>query len=290
MKSVALFLFDCYNYKVMEIIGVRDISYRYPSAKNNALSHVSLGIEEGQFVALVGSNGSGKSTLAKMFNGLLVPGSGKVIVYNMETNEQKRLFDIRKKVGMVFQNPDNQMIATIVEDDLAFGPENLGVPRAEIEERIDWALSAVGMEGHRKSTPFKLSGGQKQRIAIAGVLAMKPKVLVLDEATAMLDPKGRCEVMSVLHRLNKEGITIIHITHHMEEALNADRVIVMNAGNIFMDGTPSEVFSNYEKLNSVGLALPTVQSVADMLKCGGMSIGNVMTQEQLVGEICQALK
>ncbi len=270
-------------------IKFQNVSFIYENSKTKALKSIDFEIESGQFVAIVGSNGSGKSTLAKLTDGLFVPTEGDVKVFDMDTKDDKTIFDIRKNVGMVFQNPDNQMIATIVEDDIAFGPENLGVPREEIKERIDWALESVGMSDFKRATPFKLSGGQKQRIAIAGVLALKPKIMVLDEATAMLDPGGRREVMNVVSDLNKEGMTVIHITHYMEETLNADRIIVMDGGRIVMDGAPKEIFARYKELDAYGLALPTVASIADILIEKGMNIERVMTRDALVEELCRLM-
>lgn len=278
----------------MSIIKLSDVFYTYnPDTEEqvNALQGINLEIEEGSFVALVGHNGSGKSTLAKLLNGLLLPTTGKVNIYDMDTTNADTIYEIRKNVGMVFQNPDNQMIASIVEDDIAFGPENLGVPRQEIIERVDWALSKVGMLEHKKGTPFKMSGGQKQRLAIAGVLAIKPRVLVLDESTAMLDPQGRKEVLSVAKQLNKEeNITIINITHYMDEALDADRLIVMNEGKIIDDDTPKNVFSRYSQLEAVKLATPPVTGLAIKLNQAGVPIDTtVTTQEELVEKLCQLL-
>lgn len=270
-------------------IKLDNVTFKYDNSATEALKGISLDIEEGEFVALVGSNGSGKSTLAKLMNGLLLPTIGAVSAFGVDTKDDKSIFDIRKSVGMVFQNPDNQMIATIVEDDIAFGPENIGVPSEEIGRRIEWALKSVGMEEFRRSTPFKLSGGQKQRIAIAGVLALKPKVLVLDEATAMLDPKGRREVLEVVHELNREGITVVHITHYMEEALSADRLIVLSDGRVAMDDKPRAIFSRWRELDAVGLALPTVASLADILIEGGMDVERAMTREELVESLCRLL-
>ncbi|MDE7079628.1 MAG: energy-coupling factor transporter ATPase [Clostridia bacterium] len=257
----------------------------------DALKDLSLQIEEGTFVALVGHNGSGKSTLAKLLNGLLLPTSGDVRIFGNSTLDPDKIYDIRKSVGMVFQNPDNQMIASIVEDDIAFGPENLGIERQEIERRVEWALSKVGMSQYRKQTPFKMSGGQKQRLAIAGVLAIMPKILVLDESTAMLDPKGRSEVLKVAHELNKqEGITVIHITHFMEEALNADRLIVLDSGRIAFDDTPEEVFKHYEELKAIKLAVPWETQLAISLKKVGIDIGEgTVKDEELIDNLCQLL-
>ncbi|MGN0771274.1 MAG: energy-coupling factor transporter ATPase [Christensenellales bacterium] len=278
----------------MPIIELQNVSYTYNASSRDrveAVKNVSLSIEEGSFVALVGHNGSGKSTLAKLLNGLLLPTGGTVRIYGMDTAKSDNIYEIRKNVGMVFQNPDNQMIASIVEDDIAFGPENLGVPREEIIERVDWALSKVGMSEHKKGTPFKMSGGQKQRLAIAGILAIKPKVLVLDESTAMLDPRGRKEVMQVAKELNRqEGITVINITHYMDEALDADRLVVMNEGQIVLDGTPKEVFAKHEYLQTIKLSVPPVTALAVRLANQGMPIDtNVTTKEELVEELCRLL-
>ena len=261
------------------------------SYRVDAVKDLSLHIKEGDFVALVGHNGSGKSTLAKLLNGLLLPTSGDVKIFGNSTLDPDKIYDIRKSVGMVFQNPDNQMIASIVEDDIAFGPENLGIERQEIERRVEWALSKVGMLEYRKLTPFKMSGGQKQRLAIAGVLAILPKILVLDESTAMLDPKGRSEVLKVAHELNKqEGITVIHITHFMEEALNADRLIVLDSGSIAFDDTPEEVFKHYEELKAIKLAVPWETQLAISLKKVGIDIGDgTVKDEELTDRLCQLL-
>ncbi len=257
----------------------------------DAIKDISLHIEEGAFVALVGHNGSGKSTLAKLLNGLLLPTSGDVKIFGNSTLDPDKIYDIRKSVGMVFQNPDNQMIASIVEDDIAFGPENLGIERQEIIRRVEWALSKVGMLEYRKRTPFKMSGGQKQRLAIAGVLAILPKILVLDESTAMLDPKGRSEVLKVAHELNRqEGITVIHITHFMDEALNADRLVVMDSGKIVFDDEPEEVFKHYEELKAVKLAVPWETQLAISLKRAGIDIGEgIVKDEELTDRLCRLL-
>ncbi len=257
----------------------------------DAIKDISLHIEEGTFVALVGHNGSGKSTLAKLLNGLLLPTSGDVKIFGNSTLDPDKIYDIRKSVGMVFQNPDNQMIASIVEDDIAFGPENLGIERQEIIRRVEWALSKVGMLEYRKRTPFKMSGGQKQRLAIAGVLAILPKILVLDESTAMLDPKGRSEVLKVAHELNRqEGITVIHITHFMDEALTADRLVVMDSGKIVFDDEPEEVFKHYEELKAVKLAVPWETQLAISLKRAGIDIGEgIVKDEELTDRLCRLL-
>lgn len=278
----------------MNAIELKDVHYAYPGSEESgqeAVKGVTLSIEEGSFVALVGHNGSGKSTLARLLNGLFVPTNGDVVVYGVNTKDEKRIYDVRSRVGMVFQNPDNQMIATNVADDIAFGPENLGVEREEIIRRVDWALEQVGMSEYRDGTPFKLSGGQKQRLAIAGVLAIKPSVMVLDEATAMLDPKGRDEVMAVTRKLNREeGMTVVHITHYMDEALGADRLIVMNDGLVVADGKPSEVFKQYGLLRQIKLGVPYVTNVAVALHAAGLDIDpHIVGEDELVEAIC-ALK
>lgn len=277
----------------MSAIELNNVYFSYVLSETDiikAVRGISLSIEEGSFVAIVGHNGSGKSTLAKLFNGLLVPDYGTVKVFGMDTKDPKSVFDVRKSVGMVFQNPDNQMVASIIEDDIAFGPENLGVEREEIVRRVDWALEKVGMLEHKKGTPFKLSGGQKQRLAIAGIIAMKPKVIVFDESTAMLDPQGRAEVMKVAHELNKEGMTVICITHYMEEALGADRLIVLNDGKVALDGTPKEVFSQYDKLKENRLQVPLATQVAIALDEAGIKVGtNIMEKDELVDKLCQLL-
>lgn len=287
-----------------EIIKVQNATYIYrsqaeendaadtPQAKAvNGLQDVSLSVYEGEFLALVGHNGSGKSTLAKMLNGLIVPQEGKVEAYGFDTSNSKDVQEVRRRVGMVFQNPDNQMVASIVEDDVAFGPENIGVPQPEIVERVKWALSAVKMQDFADKTPNKMSGGQKQRIAIAGVLALKPSVIVLDESTAMLDPQGRREVLETVKRLNKqENITIILITHFMEEVLDADRVIALDGGKIVMQGTPREIFAQEEKIREIGLDLPIICDVALRLRQQGWGIdADVFEVEKLGEEICQSL-
>ena len=277
----------------MNAIELKNVQFSYVLNENEivrAVRNVSLDIEEGSFVAIVGHNGSGKSTLAKLLNGLLIPDKGTISVFGIDTSNKKTIYDVRKSVGMVFQNPDNQMVASIIEDDIAFGPENLGVPREEIIERVDWALDKVGMSEHKKGTPFKLSGGQKQRIAIAGIIAMKPKVIVFDESTAMLDPQGRAEIMKVAHELNKDGMTVICITHYMEEALEADRVIVMNDGKVVLDDTPKNVFSKYKELESYKLTVPISTKIAIKLDELGINVGkDVMNKEELVDRLCQLL-
>lgn len=276
----------------MEAVKFENVKFSYrEDGKDPALNGVTLSIEEGQFVAVLGMNGSGKSTLAKLINALLVPFSGKVEVFGMNTADDKKTFEIRKNAGMVFQNPDNQTVASIVEDDVAFGPENIGVPREEIGKRIDFALNAVGMQEFRKSTPARLSGGQKQRIAIAGVLAILPKIMILDESTAMLDPRGRREVMDVIRRLNREkGMTVILITHFMDEALQADRAIVMHRGEVVMDGAPEEIFARSDELETYNLTLPRVAYVCKKLQEAGMPVRNAFTAEELAEGICESLR
>lgn len=258
----------------MEMIKTQDLAFTYPGTEDQvntrALRGVDVTIERGSFVVILGHNGSGKSTLAKTFNAVLLPSGGKVYVEGMDTMDESLLLEIRRRVGMVFQNPDNQIVANVVEEDVAFAPENLGVPSDEIRKRVDDALEAVGMTQFVKHAPHLLSGGQKQRIAIAGVLAMRPQCIVLDEATAMLDPIGRSEVISTIERLNRdEGITVVLITHHMNEAEHADRVIVMNEGRVAMDGAPREVFAQVEKLKSIGLTVPdTVELLYELRGAG----------------------
>ena len=257
------------------MLRTENLTYSYPASEENeqptlALDGVTLAIERGSFTVILGHNGSGKSTLAKTFNAVLLPSGGRVYVDGMDTTDEKLLLEIRRRVGMVFQNPDNQIVANVVEEDVAFAPENLGVPTEEIRRRVDDALRTVGIEKFAKHAPHLLSGGQKQRIAIAGVLAMRPQCIVLDEATAMLDPIGRSEVISTIERLNRdEGITVVLITHHMNEAEHADRVIVMNEGRVAMDGAPREVFAQVERLRAIGLTVPdTVELLYELRGAG----------------------
>jgi len=271
------------------IITFENVKFSYPASDGVfAVNGVSFSVKKGEFLSIIGHNGSGKSTLARLVNGLLEADSGKITVLGMNVSEGKNSLEIRKHVGIVFQNPDNQMVASIVEDDVAFGPENIGIEREEIGRRIEWALKAVGMEEFREATPSRLSGGQKQRIAVAGVLAVKPEVLILDESTAMLDPKGRREVMEVVRRLNKEeGITVILITHFMEEALLADRTLVMNRGEIVLEGTPEEIFESGDSLELYNLCLPRITEIINRLNGAGMHIKNVLRPEELADEIAE---
>ena len=266
----------------MEILSAKNISFSYDQNKK-AIKNVSLSIEKGDYVAIIGHNGSGKSTLAKLFNGLLTLDSGDIVIDGLSVADKKNLFEIRKRVGVVFQNPDNQLVASIVEDDVAFGPENVGLPREEIGKRIDYALEAVGMLEYRRKSPEKLSGGQKQRVAIAGVLALKPEILILDESTSMLDPKGRKEILDVVKKLNDGGTTIIAITHYMDEVLFANKVFVINDGELVMQGPPEEIFKNVETIKSYGLELPLASYIADRLRKNGIiGDGVVMDKEDLL--------
>ena len=277
------------------IIETKELTYAYPAEEDQtpvlALNGVDVAIEKGTFVVVLGHNGSGKSTLAKTFNGVLLPAGGKVYVEGMDTADENLLLAIRRTVGMVFQNPDNQIVANVVEEDVAFAPENLGVPSAEIRRRVDEALSAVGMSEFVRHAPHLLSGGQKQRIAIAGVLAMEPACIVLDEATAMLDPVGRREVLTTIHRLNREkGITVVLITHHMNEAEEADRLLVMDDGKLVMDGSPQEVFTQVGKLRSMGLTVPDTVDLLDRLRRDGLDVPlTALTVEACADAIAAAL-
>lgn len=255
-----------------------------------AVDDVNLDIEAGEFIAILGHNGSGKSTLAKHMNALLLPSEGTLWVADMDTSKEADLWKIRQKAGMVFQNPDNQIIATVVEEDVGFGPENMGVPTEKIWKRVDEALEKVGMTAYRHHSPNKLSGGQKQRVAIAGVMAMRPQCIVLDEPTAMLDPNGRKEVIKAVHELNKaENVTVILITHYMEEVIEADRVYVMDGGKVVMQGTPKEIFSEVEQLKSYRLNVPQVTLLAHELKKNGLDIPDgILTTEELVSVLCQS--
>ena len=279
------------------IIEIKNVSYEYSNqdeegVSDTAVNNLSLNIERGSFTVILGHNGSGKSTLAKMLNGLYKPTFGDIFIDGINTRDEETEIEVKRRVGMVFQNPDNQLIASIVEEDVAFGPENLGLEPPVIRERVKNALNAVGMEEYANSTPHRLSGGQKQRIAIAGIIAMEPECLVLDEPTAMLDPKGRREIISTLHKLNKEkGITVILITHYMEEAENADRVLVMNDGEIIKDATPKEVFMDVELLKSVGLDVPQTTELLYNLQKSGFGVNtNVISIIDTAKEIAKALR
>ena len=278
-------------------IEFQNVTFSYDEDEDNNIGETivenfSLQIKKGDFVAVLGHNGCGKSTIAKLCNGINIPQSGKVLVDGTDTADEGKINEIRQKVGMVFQNPDNQIVATIVEDDVAFGPENLGVEPSEIRKRVDEALKRVGMYEFRLSEPHKLSGGQKQRVAIAGIIAMQPECIVLDEPTSMLDPRGRKEVMDTIKMLNSEyGITVIIITHYMDEAAKADRVIVMEKGEIILDGKPREVFSHIDTLKKVGLDVPESTFLARELKNEGVDIkGNILTVDELLDEILRIKK
>ena len=273
------------------IIKVDNLIFEYTSDETTyrAIDDFNLDIKKGEFVDIIGHNGSGKSTLSKNLNAILVPTSGDINIKGMNTRDEKYLWDIRQTAGMVFQNPDNQIVATIVEEDVAFGCENLGIPSQEIRLRVDEALKNVDMYDLRERQPHLLSGGQKQRVAIAGIIAMRPECIIFDEATAMLDPSGRQEVMNTIKRLNKEyNITVLHITHFMEEAVEADRVIVMEKGKLALEGTPREVFSNVTRLKEIGLDVPYMTELAHILKEDGLDIrDNILTVDEMVGELCQ---
>ena len=272
------------------IIEINDVSFSYKTDESLAVGvkNVSLSVEEGEFFVLLGHNGSGKSTLAKLINGFLSPDEGKITVADIDVADENRVFDLRSTVGMVFQNPDNQMVASIIEDDIAFGCENLGVPPEEIRRRVDWALETVGMSDRKNGTPFKLSGGQKQRVAIAAILAMLPKVLILDESTSMLDPEGRKEVLDTVRTLNKEhGMTVILITHYMDEAVSADRIGVMNGGELVLTGSPNEVFGNPKVLKEARLELPFATAVAYELAAKGVPVGVCLDDDALTEELCR---
>ncbi len=272
----------------MPLLTAENVSFSYDK-KHKVLKNINLSVNEGEFISIIGHNGSGKSTLAKLFNALILPDEGKITVDGFCSQDKNSLFEIRQRVGVVFQNPDNQLVASIVEDDVAFGPENLGIPRKEIGERIDFALKSVVMERFRKKSPERLSGGQKQRIAIAGVLALKPKILVLDESTAMLDPKGRKEVLSVVKKLNKEqGVTVIAITHYMEETVDSDKIIIINDGKVAIEGTPEQVFSQKDKIKEMGLELPPASILADKLIEKGIALPKgILTEQRLKEELCK---
>ena len=284
----------------MNIIETKDLEFEYQNlddegnviSSNKVLKGINLTIPKGQFLAVLGHNGSGKSTLAKHFNGILTGTKGSVLVNGMDTADDEHIYDVRQTVGMVFQNPDNQLVATIVEEDVAFALENLGVPPAEIRERVDEALKKVDMYKYREHSAHQLSGGQKQRVAVAGVIAMRPDCIVLDEPTAMLDPKGRREIMETIKKLNSEhGITVVLITHYMNEAAQAQRVVVMDKGEIIMDDVPCKIFSQVEKLNSVGLDVPQVTELAWELRKQGIDISpEVLTEEECLNELLRIMK
>ena len=278
-----------------DFISAEHISFGYEADDGSlipVLEDLSIGIKEGEFVAVLGHNGSGKSTLAKHFNAVLLPSGGRCYVDGIDTTDEEKRFQIRQTVGMVFQNPDNQLVATVVEEDVAFGPENLGIPPAEIRQRVDDALKSVGMYEYRQHAPHQLSGGQKQRIAIAGVIAMRPRCIVLDEPTAMLDPRGREEVLSTIRQMNREfGITVVLITHYMDEAAQCGRVVVVDDGKILLDGTPKEVFSHVELLKERGLDVPQSTDLADELAGAGYSIDRtVLTEEECADALAALLE
>lgn len=271
------------------MIKAENVHFSYDDKK--ILKGINLEIKEGEFISILGHNGSGKSTFAKMVNGILTTKNGKIIVDGLDASNEENLFDIRKLVGMVFQNPDNQIVSAIVEEDVAFAPENLGLEPSEIRKRVDDSLKAVNMYDYRLHAPSQLSGGQKQRVAIAGIIAMRPKYIILDEPTAMLDPHGRIEVMETIKKLKKDfGITIILITHYMEEAVQSDRVVIMNDGKILIDGTPRDIFSHYDTLKKIGLDVPQVTEVAYRLRSLGIDIkSNVLIEDELIQELVRLL-
>ena len=274
------------------IIEIDNLYFQYPHGEDEepklAIKGVSLEIEEGSFTAIIGQNGSGKSTLAKNLNGLLLPSKGAVYVSGMDTRDEDKIWDIRQTAGMVFQNPDNQLVSAIVEDDVAFGPENIGIDPVEIRARVDEALDAVKMGKYKRKAPHLLSGGQKQRIAIAGVVAIRPRCIIFDEPTAMLDPRGRKDIMEIIEKLHREGITVILITHFMDEAVRADRVVIMNKGEILLDGTPEHVFSQDELIRSARLDVPMAAEIAIYLRENGIDVPqDVVTAERLKEFVCQ---
>jgi energy-coupling factor transport system ATP-binding protein len=277
------------------IIEIKDVTFRYQNqdeVSRNILEHINLNVKKGEFLAVLGHNGSGKSTLAKLCNAILTPSSGVVTAYGMDTADDEKLFDIRRKIGMVFQNPDNQLVATVVEEDVAFGLENIGVPPDEMRERVDEALKSVEMYEYREHAPHKLSGGQKQRVAIAGIIAMKPECIVLDEPTAMLDPRGRAEVIETVRKLNRDfGITIVFITHYMEEAALSDRIVVIDSGRVMADGKPEDVFSHVETMKSLGLDVPQVTELMFRLGQEGLPTDtHVITEEAAFDMLYKILK
>ncbi len=272
----------------MKAIEFKNVSFKYDEDKPFVIKNLSLSVDKGDFLCVLGENGSGKSTLSRLINGLLTATEGTVEVFSLSTADKKSVKEIRKKVGMVFQNPDNQMVATIVEDDVAFAPENLGLSSEEIGKRIDFALDSVNMQKYRYSAGQRLSGGQKQRVAIAGALAVMPEILILDESTSMLDPLGREEVMQVVKKLNENGMTVIAITHYMDEVVNANKVAVLSQGRIVMEGAPSEIFKRQDELKSYGLDVPRATKIANDLKKNGLDIqGEILTAEGLAEELCR---
>ena len=279
--------------KQESVVVAEDLSYRYEQDRTErglVLERINLELSRGSFISIIGHNGSGKSTFAKLVNALLLPSEGTLIVSGYHTKDEQVLWEIRREVGMVFQNPDNQIVGATVEDDVAFGLENLGVDPKEMPTVIDESLKSVHMEAFANRQPHHLSGGQKQRVAIAGIIAMRPSVIILDEATAMLDPQGKQEVMSLAHRLNREeGITIIHITHFPEETLESDRVIVMNAGQVYLDGTPREVYADVKRIHEIGLEVPLAVRLRHQLISKGIEINQVLYREELVQELCKLL-
>lgn len=274
-------------------IEVKDLVYRYSKEQGDdnlcpAIYHVSIEIKRGEYISIAGSNGSGKSTLARCLNGLLLPTEGEILVDGMDTNDDDLIWDIRKKIGMVFQNPDNQIVSSMVEDEVAFGPENIGIENPELRKRVDNALKSVGMYEYRNREAHKLSGGQKQRIAIAGAVAMRPDCIVFDEPTAMLDPKGRSQVMKVIRELNDQGITIILITHFMEEVAEADRVLVMKSGKLLADSVPEDVFADTNLIESAGLEIPAAVLLRNELIENGISLSHeVINKDDLVDALCR---
>lgn len=277
----------------INMIECKEVSYVYSEdnnpTENKAIDNVSFNIKKGEFVVILGRNGSGKSTMAKHMNALLLPSGGKVYVDGLDTSDEKETWNIRSRAGMVFQNPDNQLVASVVEEDVAFGPENIGIDPKEIRIRVDEALKKVDMYEYRKNAPYLLSGGQKQRVAIAGILAMRPECIVFDEPTAMLDPSGRTEVINTIMELNKKlGITIVLITHFMEEAINADRIIVMNAGKVTMEGKPKDIFSRVEEMKAAGLDVPQMTELAYELRKNGVQLDSkILSIDEMVEALCQ---
>lgn len=269
--------------KDTNIIEIKNLSFQYEGSSKKVLKNLNIDVKEGEFICVLGHNGSGKSTLAKLINAQYIPTEGDILVGNMNTKDDDNLWNIREMCGMVFQNPDNQLVATIVEEDVAFGPENLGVPREELRKRVDECLELVGMSEYKRHSPALLSGGQKQRIAIAGILAMNPKCLLMDEATAMLDPQGRKDILDTVLKLREMGKTIIHITHYMEECVNADRIIVINEGNVVLEGTPREVFSNVVQMKEIGLDVPEPTEISYLLNKSNINVrADVLTVDELV--------